>query len=73
METAAENIEPCLVELAATKVDIDDDFAPGFGAFRAKIRADYEKSVGIVKDKAFQAGVPLRAELMNLVYDQRTS
>ncbi|WP_460877309.1 helix-turn-helix domain-containing protein [Rhodanobacter koreensis] len=69
METAAENIEPCLVELAATKVDIDDDFAPGFGAFRAKIRANYEKWIGIVKDKAFQAGVPLRAELMNLVYD----
>jgi transcriptional regulator with XRE-family HTH domain len=69
METPAENIEPCLVELAATKVDVGDDFAPGFRAFRAKIRANYKKWIGIVKDKAFQAGIPLRAELMNLVYD----
>lgn len=69
METAAENIEPCLVDLAATKVDIDRSFAPSFGAFCAKTRADYAEWVGLVKDKAFQAGVPLRAELMNLVYD----
>jgi transcriptional regulator with XRE-family HTH domain len=69
METAAENIEPCLVDLAATKVDVDKSFAPGFGAFCAKIHMDYEEWIGLVKDKAFQAGVPLRAELMNLVYD----
>ncbi|WP_266182092.1 helix-turn-helix domain-containing protein [Dyella humicola] len=69
METPAENIEPGLIELAATKVDVDKDFAPHFGRFRAKIRADYEKWICLVKDKAFQAGVPLRAELLNLVYD----
>ena len=40
-----------------------------FGAFCAKTRADYEEWIGLVKDKAFQAGVPLRAELMSLVYD----
>lgn len=67
--TAAENIEPCLVDLTATKVNIDKGFAPRLGAFCAKIRTDYEEWIGLVKDKAFQAGVPLRAELMNLVYD----
>lgn len=69
METPAENIEPGLVDLAATKVHVDMSFAPHFGRFRAKVREDYEKWIGLVKDKAFQAGVPLRAELMNLVYD----
>lgn len=69
METPAENIEPGLVDLAATKVDVDKDFAPHFGRFRANVRTDYEKWIGVVKDRAFQAGIPLRAELMNLVYD----
>lgn len=68
MGTAAENIEPCLIELAATKVDVDKNFAPSFGTFRAKTRAEYKDWIGLVKDKAFQAGIPLRAELMDLVY-----
>ncbi len=68
MGTAAANIEPCLIDLAATKVNVDKKFAPGFGRFCAKTRREYENWISLVKDKAFQAGVPLRAELMNLVY-----
>lgn len=67
--TAADNIEPCLMDLAATKVNVDTTFAPQFGAFRSKVIAEYTEWMGLVKEKAFQAGTPLRAELMNLIYD----
>lgn len=69
LSTDACNIEPCLLALAACKIDVDRSFAPSFDSFRAKTKRDYEAWIGLVKDKAFQAGVPLRAELMNLVYD----
>lgn len=69
LSTDACNIEPCLLALAACKIDVDQSFAPGFNRFRTKIKDDYETWISLVKDKAVQTGVPLRAELMNLVYD----
>lgn len=71
--TPAENIEPCLVSLAASKIDVDSAFAPDFHTFRAHVRKDYTDWIEIVKDKAFRAGIPLRAELLGLVYEPHDS
>ena len=74
INTDADNIEPCLIELAASKVeDIDEKFAPKFGEFRYKIRKQYTKWLTLVKDKSFRAGAPLRAELMDLINDDHDS
>ena len=74
LNTDADNIEPCLIELAASKVeDIDQKFAPKFGEFRYKVRKEYTKWLTLVKDKSFRAGAPLRAELMDMVNDDHDS
>ncbi|ACM19497.1 helix-turn-helix XRE domain protein [Geotalea daltonii FRC-32] len=67
--TAADNIEPCLIDLAACKIDVDEAFAPKFREHRHKVLKDYEEWINIVKDRAFRTGVPLRAELLGLVFD----
>jgi transcriptional regulator with XRE-family HTH domain len=63
------DIESCLMELAATKIEVDEAFAPNFSKFRYEVVRNYKEWLKIVKDKSFRAGVPLRAELMQLVYD----
>ena len=74
LNTDADNIEPCLIELAASKVeDIDGTFAPKFGEFRYKVRKQYTEWLTLVKDKSFRAGAPLRAELMDMVNDDHDS
>jgi hypothetical protein len=74
MPTDADNIEPCLIELAASKVeDIDERFAPKFGEFRYKVRKQYTEWLTLVKDKSFRAGAPLRAELMDMINDDHDS
>jgi hypothetical protein len=74
INTDADNIEPCLIELAASKVeDIDEKFAPKFGEFRYKVRKQYTGWLTLVKDKSFRAGAPLRAELMDMVNDDHDS
>nr|WP_308227326.1 XRE family transcriptional regulator [Providencia vermicola] len=65
--TDAVNIESELLSLAATKVDIDISFAPKLREFIFQTNNDYTNWINIVKNKAFQAGIPLRAELLNLV------
>lgn len=67
--TAVDNIEPCLLELAACKIEVDDGFASRFTEYRRRVLKDYEEWINIVKDRAFRAGIPLRAELMGLVID----
>lgn len=67
--TAADNVEPCLMALAACKIEASEEFAPNLRAFRYKTKEEYTEWLTIVKDKAFRAGVPLRAELMDLVTD----
>lgn len=68
--TAACNIESCLLELAASKIKPPmESFAPKFRKFKYKTAKSFEEWVGIVKEKAFRAGIPLRAELMNIIYD----
>jgi transcriptional regulator with XRE-family HTH domain len=71
IETEAENIESCLLNLAASKIEIEEvqGLATNFRDFRHRIRTEYEKWLNIVKERAFRAGVPLRAELLNMVYE----
>lgn len=70
-ETDAVNIEPCLIELAACKIDISIEIAPNFNKFRYETLENYKEWLNIVKEKAFRANIPLRAELLNLVYDSQ--
>ena len=72
MDTPACNIEPCLMSLAACKIDVEQEFAPGILEFRYRVKNDYKEWLTIVKDRAFRAGIPLRAELLSLVYDSNT-
>jgi transcriptional regulator with XRE-family HTH domain len=69
MGTSADNIEPCLLDLAACKIEVDEGFAYKFREYRHQVLKDYEEWINIVKDRAFRAGIPLRAELMGLVFD----
>ncbi|GKV91097.1 helix-turn-helix domain-containing protein [Pectobacterium carotovorum] len=68
-DTPADNIEPCLMSLAACKISVDPLFAPKFGVFRSRIIKDYEEWLSFVKEKAFRAGVPLGAELLGMIYN----
>jgi hypothetical protein len=70
IETEAENIKPCLLDLAASKIDMEEvqGLATKFREFRHRIKAEYEKWLNLVKERAFRAGAPLRAELLNMVY-----
>jgi len=69
-ETVGDNIDACLLALAASKLDLEDvqGLAAKFPDFRYRVRKDYEKWLNVVKERAFRAGVPLRAELMDMVY-----
>jgi transcriptional regulator with XRE-family HTH domain len=67
--TAVDNIEPCLLELAACKIDVDEGFATKLREYRHQVLKDYEGWINIVKDRAFRAGIPLRAEIMWLVFN----
>lgn len=66
--TGAENIEPCLMDLAASKIEIDKNFALKFDEFKRRVTKDYVEWLTIVKDKACRAGVPLRAELLSMAF-----
>jgi hypothetical protein len=65
--TGAENIEPCLLSLAASKIEADSNFATGFNKFAYETKKDYREWLLIVKGLAVRAGVPLKAELLDLV------
>lgn len=66
-DTDACNIEPCLIDLAATKINVDTSFASNANAFRRKVNEEFGEWINLVKEQAFRHGVPLRAELMDLV------
>ena len=68
-EEAGADIDSCLLELAAAKLDESPTIASNFASFQWQTLKNYEKWLNIVKEKAFRAGVPLRAELLNMVYD----
>ena len=67
--TSAMNIEPCLIDLAACKVEVDEKFAPKFRLFKQRVLNDYTDWLTIVKYGTMKAGLPLKAELLDLVYN----
>lgn len=67
--TDAVNVEPELMSLAACKLEVDSALAPNFLRFRRQTLKNYREWLGIVKQAAFRSGVPLQAELLNLVYE----
>src|SRR5262245_46274770 len=67
--TGADNIEPCLIDLAACKIEVEEALAPKIDEFRRRVMKNYEEWLAIVKDRAFRAGVPLRAELLGMVHN----
>lgn len=66
-ETVAE-IECGLIDLAASKIEVDSQFATNFMQFRHRVTQDYDKWLNLIKEKAFRAGLPLRAELLSMVH-----
>lgn len=67
-DTDASDIEYCLMDLAASKVDVDIQLAPSFKHYKYKVTKDFTEWLNIIKEKAFRAGIPLRAELLSMVY-----
>jgi hypothetical protein len=67
-DTRADNLEPCLIDLAACKIEVEEALAPRIKEFRQCVMKDYAEWLTIVKARAFRAGVPLRAELLGLLH-----
>lgn len=62
------DIESCLMELAACKVEIAPELAPRFGDFKRKTLKNYTRWLTRLKEKTFNLGAPLKAEFLDLVY-----
>lgn len=68
-DTAACNIESGLLDLAASKLDEEDtELAANFRSFQFKVKKDFEEWLNIIKLSAIQYNVPLRAEMLDMVY-----
>jgi hypothetical protein len=72
LEPAGENIPFCLLDLAASKLPAEElqglvDKSK-FQEFKYRVRKQYEKWLSEVKEKAFRTDVPLKAELLQMVY-----
>lgn len=68
-DTEAAEIESCLIELAASKLDEEEvELAANFLSFRYKTKKNFEKWLMVVKLSAIQHNVPLRAEMLDMVY-----
>lgn len=65
--TPACNIEYSLMDLAASKVNVDNPLASNFIKFRYRVTKDFDEWLNLVKERAYRAGVPLRAELLSMV------
>lgn len=82
----SDDIEPCLLSLAASKLEIAQPdvevrrdikvglaFAPNFLEFKRKTEKDYKRWMTKLKNRAIRTGAPLRAEIMDMVYDSHDS
>ena len=65
---SAGDIECCLLKLAATKLEALPAVATTYADFKRQVEQDYVRWLKLIKEKAFRAGMPLRAELLELVY-----
>lgn len=70
MSGVGAEIDCLLLKLAAAKLEEDEvlPLAPKFREFRYRVESMYEKWLNIAKERAFRAGVPLRAEFLDLVH-----
>jgi transcriptional regulator with XRE-family HTH domain len=66
-ETDAVNIESSLLRLAACKIDVSAELAPKFNEFKHSELEDFREWLTTVKHKTISAGVPLRAEIFDLI------
>jgi hypothetical protein len=62
-----DSIEEHLLELAACKIETNENFAPRAIQFKARVLRDYQVWLTAVKRAAYRAHAPLTAELLNLV------
>jgi transcriptional regulator with XRE-family HTH domain len=67
-DSPACDVEPNLIALAASKLEEPSEIATKFRHFKRKTERDYAEWLGFIKEKAFRAGLPLRAEVLDLVY-----
>lgn len=67
-ETPAWELEYDLLSLAASKLEIDAKKFPQFPRFKRRIETGAAKKLDFLKEQAFRAGIPLRAELLDLAY-----
>lgn len=75
LDDTAGEIDSGLLSLAATKLAQEElnGLAPKFREFQQQVRRDYVKWLNTVKEKAFRASVPLRAELLDMVSETDSS
>ena len=67
-ETPAWELEYDMLSLAASKLKIDAQTVPQFPRFKRRIEADVSKKLDFLKEQAFRARIPVRAELLDLAY-----
>lgn len=69
VDTPAWQLDAELLSLAASKLSLDKNKFPGFPSFKYKVESEVTEMVAYLKEHAFRAGIPLRAELMDLVFN----
>jgi hypothetical protein len=66
-------IEDRLLDLAFCKAEFDTEFdrslTPNFQKFNYETLKEYRTMLATLKERAMRASIPLKAELLNLVYD----
>jgi len=67
--TPAWELDSELLSLAASKLNLDKNKIPGFSRFKQKVESEVAEMVAYLKARAFRAGIPLGAELMDMVFD----
>ncbi|MBU3544164.1 helix-turn-helix transcriptional regulator [Polynucleobacter sp. MWH-Mekk-B1] len=55
------------LELATAKVNVNKEIAPLFGKFKFITMSDFSNLIGEIKVKAYELGLPLEAELNDLI------
>jgi transcriptional regulator with XRE-family HTH domain len=68
-DTLAWELNYDMLSLAASKLNPDEHKISGHGEFKRKVESDIRKKLVLVKERAIRAGIPLEAELLDLVYE----
>ena len=71
--TAALNIQGSLMHLAAAKIEVSTELAPNFQRFSYEQKKYYAEWLTALKAAAFEAGIPLKWEIMDFVNDDHDS